>query len=364
MQTNKADGMNYTPLSTKVIDKTLHPGDLNFAVIGLDHGHIHAMTQGLLEIGATPTYVYDKDQNKAKDFCHQHNFLGIAQNINTILEDSSIQLVVSAIRPDKRASLGISVMESGKDFFVDKPGALEQEEVTSISHSCKATNQKYLVYFGERIHVEGAVYAQKLIKKGKLGRILSIEILAPHRLNEKCRPDWFFDKTVNGGIIQDIGSHQMEQFLAYSGAKTARITHSAVANYTHKDKKNFYDYGEFSIICDNGTTGYCRLDWFTPDGMRVWGDGRVFIVGEKACLEIRKYVDVGNYHYNEGDIVLFTDKNGEHRIETHGTLGFPFFSHIAKDILKRTEKEITQNHIIESMRLTIQAQKMAEIIEN
>jgi predicted dehydrogenase len=364
MEVNKADGMNYAPKSLKKRDNILKSGTLNFAVIGLDHGHIHAITQGLIEVGATPTYVYDDDKQKAKEFCEKHHFMGIVEDIDSILNDKSISLVASAIRPDKRASLGISVLKSGKDYFVDKPGALKKEEVELISKTCESTNQKYIVYFGERIHVEGAVYAQQLIKDGKIGRVLSIDILAPHRLSKKSRPDWFFDKELNGGIIQDIGSHQMEQFLAYSGAKTARVTHSAIANYANKEKKNFYDYGEFSIICDNGTTGYCRLDWFTPDGMRVWGDGRVFIVGEKGCIEIRKYVDVGNYSTDDGDIVLFVDNEGEHRIECRGKLGFPFFENIVKDIIDRKENEISQSHILESMRLTIMAQESAEIIEN
>ncbi|MDC7248242.1 MAG: Gfo/Idh/MocA family oxidoreductase [Sphaerochaetaceae bacterium] len=363
MEINREDGMNYSPVSLAEISERLKEGELNFAVIGLDHGHIHAMTQGLTEIGATPVAVYDEDFSRTKAFAEKHHIPACVTSVETIMEDPCVNLILSAIRPDKRTDLGLQAMLHGKDYFVDKPGALTLNEVKKIRETCAETGRKNIVYFGERVHVEGAVYAQKLIEDGKIGRVLSITILAPHRLNKESRPEWFFDKNQNGAIIQDIGSHQMEQFLTYSGAEDAKIVHSAVANYANKDKKNFYDFGEFSIVTDNGTAGYCRLDWFTPDGMRVWGDGRVFIVGEKGSIEIRKYIDAGNEKFDDGDIVIFTDAQRENRIECRGSVGFPFFYRVAQDMINRTENEITQSHILKSMELTIEAQMKAVVIE-
>ena len=43
---------------------------------------------------------------------------------------------------------------------------------------------------------------------------------------------------------------------------------------------------------DRGT-GYIRVDWFTPDGLSTWGDGRLTILGTDGFIEIRKNVDIG-----------------------------------------------------------------------
>ena len=355
----KSDGMNYAPEASGVIERVVKPGEFRFAAIGLDHGHIYGMTRGLVEAGATLAFVYDPDPVKVKKFLQTYP-QAVFKERDEILRDASIQLVASAIVPCKRAALGLEVMDAGKDFFSDKPGMLTEEEVDAVEKKIKETGRRYFIYFSERIHVEGAVYAERLIKSGALGRIVTVTILAPHRLNPASRPDWFWDPKQNGGIIGDIGSHQLEQFLTYSGAKSARISASHVGNFHNPEHPDFQDFGDVSIVADNGTTGYLRVDWFTPDGLGAWGDGRLFIVGTKATVEIRKYLDVGRS--NEGDQVYLVDKDGEHHLSVRGKTGFPFFGAMILDCINRTELAIGQEHTLDAMRLTIRAQEHAEMV--
>ena len=51
------------------------------------------------------------------------------------------------------------------------------------------------------------------------------------------------------------------------------------------------DFGEINLT-GNGGHGYIRLDWFTPKALTTWGDGRLFILGDKGFIEIRKYTDL------------------------------------------------------------------------
>lgn len=356
----KSDGMNYAPVYQGKAEKVCESGEFRFGVIGLDHGHIFAICNGLMEGGAELVSVWDPDEKKCQDFVERYPGTVVAESEEAILADESLQMIASAIRPCKRCSLGIRAMEHGKDYFVDKPGMLTLEEVESARMTCKATGKKYIVYFGERIHVEGAVYAEQLIREGKIGRVLQVTILAPHRLNPSTRPDWFFEKDQNGGIITDLGSHQIEQFLTYCGANSAKVMHSALANYANKEHDNFYDFGEAMLLADNGATCYFRVDWFTPDGLNAWGDGRVFVMGTKGSIEIRKYIDVSVSI--DGDHVIWVDQEGEHREHVTGKIGFVFFGQLIRDCLDRTEMAITQEHTFEAMRVTIEAQEQAEII--
>lgn len=356
----KSDGMNYAPVSQGIVEKVCAPGEFRFSVIGLDHGHIYAICNGLLEAGAQLVSVWDPDPQKCREFISRYPQTAAAASEEEILEDESLQMIASAIRPSRRCSLGIRVMEHGKDYFADKPGMLTLEEIGQAERACRETGRKYVIYFGERIHVEGAVYAEQLIRRGAVGRVLQVTILAPHRLNRNTRPDWFFEEKENGGIIADLGSHQIEQFLTYCGAESARVLHSTVANYANRDKEHFYDFGEGTILADNGATCWFRVDWFTPDGLGAWGDGRVFIMGTDGTIEIRKYIDPGTS--TAGDHVIWVDRQGEHREQVTGKIGFVFFGQLIRDCLQRTETAITQKHTFESMRVAITAQRDAEKI--
>ncbi len=357
----KKDGMNYAPVSQGKVEIVCEENEFLFGVIGLDHGHIFAMCNGLMEVGATLTKVYDPDEKKVKEFLERYPKAQAVGCEADILEDVTIQLVASATKPCDRCRLGLEVLKSGKDYFVDKPGMLTFAELEQARACCEETGRKYVIYFGERIHVEGAVYAQQLIEQGAIGDVLQVTILAPHRLNKGTRMNWFFEKNENGGIITDIGSHQIEQFLTFTGAKSARVLHSFVANYANQDKPNFYDFGEGTLLADNGATCYFRVDWFTPDGLGAWGDGRVFIMGTKGSIEVRKYINVATD--TMGDHVFWVDQKGEHHEQVTGKIGFVFFGKLILDCINRTEYAITQEHTFEAMRVTLEAQANAEVIK-
>ena len=354
----KKDGIYYAPKSTGQVYKTVREGEFAFSVIGLDHGHIYAMVNGLVEAGAELKMVYDSDKEKVDRFLLSYPNAVPASSIEEILSDKSIKLVASAIMPNKRAELGIRVMKSGLNYFSDKPGMITREELLEVERVQKETSMKYMIYFGERVHVEGAVCAERLIKEGKLGKVISVTILAPHRLNKSTRPEWFFHPEENGSILTDIGSHQFEQLLSYTGSETGEVVYSQEKNFNNPDRPYFSDFGQAVVSLSSGATGYVRVDWFTPDGLSSWGDGRVFIVGTKATIEIRKYINVGVS--NMGDNVFFVDNTGEHVIQAYGKEGFPFFGLFIRDILDNTEKSITQKHVFESMRLTLSAHEKAE----
>lgn len=329
-----------------------------FGVIGLDHNHIYGMCDGLLEAGAALAAVYDRDTEKAEDFCRRYPGVRLALDEEEILEDRSISLVASAIRPDLRSRLGIRVMESGKDFFGDKPGMLTLEEVEQVRESCRATGRKYMVYFSERLHAEGALFAQQLIEDGRIGEVLQVTILAPHRLDRDARPGWFFTKKQGGGIITDIGSHQIEQFLTYTGEEEAWVLHSAAANYANRDYPDFEDFGEGVLRTKKGVTCFFRVDWFTPDGLGTWGDGRVFIMGSEGTIEIRKYINVAESR--DRDNVFLVTAEGEEKFVVTGKIGFPFFGRLIRDCMDRTETAMTQEHVLNAMRITIEAQNRAQ----
>jgi predicted dehydrogenase len=284
----------------------------------------------------------------------------IARSFDEILADRQINLVAAAAVPCDRGPIGCRVMEAGKDYFTDKTPFTSLNQLDQAKAVVARTNRKYMVYFSERLHVEAAMYATDLIASGALGRIIQVIGLGPHRLGKANRPAWFFEKAKFGGILTDIGSHQFEQFLAYTGATDATVTQAAVGNFANPDKPEFEDFGEASLLGDNGSSNYIRVDWFTPDGLSTWGDGRTVILGTKGYVELRKYVDVARD--KTGDNVYIVDDKGERHLNVTGQVGFRFFGELILDCLNRTEKAMTQAHAFKAAELCLRAQLAARKI--
>jgi len=353
-----ADGMNYRPLTKPA--PVIKPGEFIFSAVCLDHGHIYAMCEGLIAAGGVLKSVYDPDEQKVENFIKLFPDVKKAKAEDEVLSDKKIHLIAGAAITNKRCALGIRAMKAGKDYFTDKAPMTTLEQLADAKEAVKQTGKKYAVYYSERIHSEAAVFAGQLIDQGAIGKVIQVIGLGPHRLNAKTRPAWFFNKEQYGGILCDVGSHQVEQLLYYTGAKDAKVVRSQVANYNNPDYPELEDFGDAMFVCDNGATGYFRVDWFTPDGLNTWGDGRTFILGTEGFIEQRKYINIGT---NDGpDRLYLANGKEEKQYNVSGQVGFPYFGNLILDCLNRTETAMTQEHAFKAAELCILAQNNAEII--
>lgn len=352
---SKKDGMNYAPKgnANRVVEK----GEFVIAAMRLDHGHIYGMCNGLTEAGAEVKWVYDPNPERVAKFIEAYPEAKAAESEEQILADPEVKLVAAAAVPNERGPLGCKVMESGKDYFTDKSPFTTMEQLEQAKEVAARTGQKYMVYYSERIHVESAVYAGQLIEQGAIGRVLQVSNFAPHLLNAPSRPDWFFEKEKYGGILCDIGSHQIEQFLYYTGNTDAEVVRSQVANYTAPDYPELEDFGDCMLVGENGSTQYFRVDWLTPDGLGTWGDGRLFIQGTEGYIEVRKYIDIARD--GESDHVYWANGEGTFHEAVKGKVGFPFFGDLILDCLNRTENAMTQEHAFKAAELCLIAQEKA-----
>ncbi|WP_312170741.1 Gfo/Idh/MocA family oxidoreductase [Microbacterium sp.] len=345
----------FAPLPQPVVG----PGDFVFAAVGLDHGHIHGMVEHLVNAGATLSLVYDPDPAKVTDFLERFPQARAAASEQEVLDDPDVRLVASASIANQRAPLGVRVLEAGKDFFADKPAITTMDDLAAARDAVERTGRKYAVYYGERVQSEAAILAGQLIDQGAIGRVLQVASFGPHRVGTG-RPDWFYDPEQYGGIICDIGSHNFEQMLYYTGATDGEIVSSTVANYAHRDTPGLQDFGDAHVVLDNGTTGYVRVDWFTPAGLDVFGDGRTVLLGTDGYIELRKYVDITTD--NGGGQVLLVNQDGQFRFDATGKTGYPFFGQLIRDCLDRTEHAMTQEHAFKAAELSIVAQRDARVL--
>lgn len=332
------------------------PGRIRFAVIGLNHGHINGQTSAMLGGGGELVSMYAKEPDLAAAFTKRFPQAKLARDEKEILEDKSIHLVLSAAIPDERAPLGIRVMQHGKDYMVDKPGITTLEQLAEVRRVQAETKRIYSIMYSERLENRATVHAGDLVKAGAIGKVVQTIGVGPHRMNPKTRPAWFFDKPRFGGILCDIGSHQADQFLFFTGSTSAEVVAAQVGNINNPQHPTFEDFGD-TMVRGNGGAGYIRVDWFTPDGLATWGDGRLTILGTNGFIEIRKNIDIGG---RPGGSHLFLVDQKETRYIDCSKVALPYGQQLVSDVVNRTETAMGQAHCFLATQLILEAQKKAQ----
>jgi predicted dehydrogenase len=332
---------------------------LKFSVIGINHDHIYAQVEATRRGGGELVSFYAKEPELAGAFSKRYPDVKLAGSEKEILDDPSIKLILSASIPADRAPLGLEVMRHGKDFMVDKPGMTSLEQLAEVRSTQKTTGRIYSIMYSERFENRATVRAGELMRAGAIGRVLQTIGTGPHRMNPSQRPPWFFERERYGGILCDIGSHQFDQFLYFTNSTKAEIVASQIGNLNHPQYPGLEDFGDVMLRGDHGT-GYVRVDWFTPDGLATWGDGRLFVLGTDGYFEIRKNVDIAGR--NLGSFLFQVDQKGTRYIDCQDVV-LPYGEQLINDVLDRTDTAMNQEHCFYAMELALKAEKQAQRID-
>lgn len=330
---------------------------LKCVAIGLDHRHIYGQIEQMQAVGCECVgYWTEGTPETLAGFQKRFPAIPRVSDRKALLERTDVQLVLLAAIPSDRAALAIEAMEHGKDVMTDKPGCTTQVQLDAIKACVARTKRIWSIDFSERFEVACVTKAAELVQQGAIGKVVQTVGLGPHRLNRATRPDWFFQREKHGGILTDIASHQIDQFLYFTGSTDADISHAAVANHANKADTGLHDFGEIVLRSDNAH-GYIRVDWFTPDALPTWGDGRLTLLGTEGTIELRKYVDVARSNATDHLYLV----NGQRCAYIDASdAGYPYFQQLADDIANRTESAMTQAHCFKVMELALKAQALAE----
>lgn len=329
---------------------------LRFAAIGLNHDHIYGQVNVMLRAGAELASFHAEEDDLAAHFSERFPQAERVRDPRRILEDRSIGLIVSAAIPDRRADIAIDAMRHGKDVMLDKPGMVTLAQLDAVRKVQAETRRIVSILYSEHFETACTVRAGELVRDGAIGRVIHVTGLGPHRLRKPTRAAWFFERARYGGILTDIAAHQCEQFLFFTGAEEAAILSATVANRANPETPGLQDYGDIHLMTGEAS-GYIRVDWFTPDGLPTWGDGRLFIVGTEGTIELRKYLDVMGR--DGSDHLLLVDRTGPRHIDCRGT-PLPYGAQLLADIRDRTETAMPQARCFKAMELALKAQALAE----
>lgn len=329
---------------------------LTLGVVGIEHRHIFGQLEKMQALGCTcKGWWTEGDPQPLGGFVKRFPDVPRVADRATLLADPEIDMILIADIPVRRADLAVEAMRAGKDVMTDKPGCTTLDQLAAIKACVAETGRIWSIDFSERFEVPAVTRAAELVAEGAIGKVVQTVGLGPHRLNRDTRPDWFFDEEAYGGIITDIGSHQFDQFLYFTGATEAEVVTSCVGNFANPADPGLQDFAEIVLHSDKGR-GYIRVDWYTPDALPTWGDGRLFILGTEGTIELRKYVDVAGRDGTD-HVFLVNGERCEYIDASQAPL--PYFERLIADVRNRTETAMSQAHCFKVMELALEAQARA-----
>jgi predicted dehydrogenase len=327
---------------------------VTFAAIGLNHSHVYGQVATILANGGTLAAVYAKEPELVAAFTKRYPQAKVARSEQEVLDDRTIQLVVSAAIPNERAPLGIRVMQAGKDFMVDKPGVTTLAQLADVRRVQAQTRRIYSIMYGGRLESPATQRAVELVHAGAIGEVVNTIGTGPHKIGAD-RADWFWKRQQFGGVIGDLGTHQVDYFLAFTKATRAAVVASRAGNLHHKDRPDFEDFGDAMLQAETAT-GYFRVDWFTPGGVATFGDSRLTVMGTDGYLEIRPEVDIAGRP--GGGHLFLVDQKETRYIDAKAT-PLPYGPRFMDDIVNRTETAMSQSHTFLVAQLVLEAQAQA-----
>ena len=330
-----------------------------FSVVGVNHAHIYGQVAAVSRGGGELVSFYAAEPDLAQEFGKRYPQAKLARSEEEVLEDDRVQLVLSSAIPDQRGPLGIRVMQHGKDYMSDKPGVTTLAQLAEVRRVQAETRRIFSIMYSERFENRATVKAGELVKAGAIGRVVQTIGLGPHRMNVAQRPAWFFDRQRYGGILCDIASHQADQFLFFTGSTRAEVVAAQIGNVHHPEYPAFEDFGDV-ILRGDGGTGYIRVDWFTPNGLSTWGDGRLTLLGTEGFIEVRKNVDISG---RPGDSHLFLVDQKETRYVDCADQRLPYGELLVADVVNRTQTAMSQEHCFLATELVLRAQQQAQRLD-
>lgn len=326
-----------------------------FAAIGLDHRHVYDLSAGLLAAGAV-CVGHDPQTSDPRVLAgFRKRFPQVPQvGRERLLDDPSIDFIVLCSVPCDRAEVAVHAMRRGKDVMVDKPGVTTPDQLAAVEAAVRETGRIWSIALG-RLTSPSVQAALAVVRSGELGRLVSLTSLAPHRLNRALRPAWFFERSAYGGIINDIGVHSIDQFLAFANVPDATIAASTIGCFGTAPA-GFEDFAEITLRSAT-MTGSMRLDWFTPDGLPDWGDGRLFLVGTEGTLELRKNLDLEG---RAGGGHMFVANRQRTRYQDCSGLPVTYYRDFLADVAERSGQMLDNGRVFSACRLALRCQAEAQ----
>ena len=195
-------------------------------------------------------------------------------------------MMLTAAVNDRKAAYIVKALDAGLHCMADKPLVSSMDQLESIEQALTRNKSlKLYLMLTERFN-PALVAAKQIVDRGEIGKVANIIAIRPHRLNPDTRPAWMFDSRRYGGILNDIGIHDLDIARWFTGNEMDRVLAASVSNHRSASCTDFNDNGEAMVRMKDGTTAFIYVHWMTPDAYPAHGETRFIITGTKGQIEV------------------------------------------------------------------------------
>lgn len=286
-------------------------------IIGAGNFTKMTMLPALKNTGANYKFIASAGGVSGTALAKKYGFTHSTTNYHEILKDEEVDLVLITTRHDKHALMTTEALKANKHVFVEKPLALNEEQLSEIINSYQQT-KTLTVGFNRRFSPH-AVKLKSIIGSAPMNIVAT--------MNAGFIPDsvWIHDMHVGGGRIIGEACHFIDLITYFTGSKVKSVCMNAMEVNPNENTDNAsillkYENGSTGVInyFSNGSKAYAkeRIEIYTQERTAVIDNFRVTTgYGFKGFSSLKTSLDKG--HSSQFKLLIDRVKNG-------GTALIPF----------------------------------------
>lgn len=271
--------------------------ELRVAMAGLAHGHGTGFLKSLSALpGVKIVGFFDSENPQAAKQASEEFGTPVYEDLEQLLRHAGANMMLTAAVNDKKSQYIVQALDAGLHCMADKPLVSSMEELESIERALERNkSSKLYLMLTERFNA-ALVAAKQIVDRGEIGRVTNIVAIRPHRLNPEARPAWMFDSRRYGGILNDIGIHDLDIARWFTGNEMDRVLAASTSNHRSCCFTDFNDNGEAMVRMKDGAIAFIYVHWMTPDAYPAHGETRFIITGTRGQIEVNSPEQTVRYY--------------------------------------------------------------------
>ena len=236
-----------------------------------------------------------------------------------ILQDPDVEAIVITTRHDSHAKLVIQALKSGKHVFVEKPLALNLEELNQVIEVYQNQDKTLTVGFNRRF----SPFIQDA--KKQLGQANTpIQVIATMNAGMIPANHWTQDMQTGGGRIIGEACHLIDLISYLTGSNVKRVVMNAMGANPNENTDNATMLLEY----ENGSSGV--INYFA-NGSKSYSKERVEVYSQGRTIVIDNFVKSSYYGFKASGLSKSQDKGHQaqfklfiERLQNGGEAIIPF----------------------------------------
>ena len=270
-------------VSVSITDGHFAPGKGGIGIIGAGNFTSMTMLPVLTEINAPLYSIASAAGLTGTTLAKKHKIGNSTTDYKSILNDPNIDLVIITTRHNEHAKMVRESLEAGKHVFVEKPLALNKEELNSIIKAYKG-DKTLTVGFNRR-------FSPHMQKAKQLTGNVQMNVIATMNAGNIPANVWVHDMKVGGGRIVGEACHYMDLITFLTGSKIKSVCMNAMGVNPQANTDN----ASILLEYENGSTGV--INYFS-NGSKAYSKERIEVYAQDRTIITDNFRVTEGYGFN------------------------------------------------------------------